>query len=194
MWLVFLLLIFLLIGIIFSSVEANLYSINVSERNSNFKISVSWKLFGFFTVLLIHLDKFGMKFFNKKILYKKFMKKLEIKKVNKEVLSFFKGLDIKYKKIYFTLKVGLIDVSLTNIAVVVLSSIVPIFLKNRVKQKNMNYEILPEYHKLDLNFKGKIIISIKSLTLIKLYLKNIKSEMAHTKSKNYNVKESFKYE
>ena len=56
MWLVFLLLIFI-IGIVFSTLEINLSEIFFQEKNFNFRIIISYKLFGFFKILFLKLDK-----------------------------------------------------------------------------------------------------------------------------------------
>ena len=190
MWLVFLLFIFLL-GIVFSNIEINLCNIYLLEKNYNFKISISLKLFGIFKILFVDLDRFGIKFFNKKIF---FNKSNLLKKIDKETFKLLENLNIKLKKVNFVLKVGLIDIGLTNIAVVIFSTIFPIYINNRIERKKVKYKILPEYNKLYIDFKGKFIVSMKFFKFIKFYLKNIKTKTTHNKNKNYNVKESLKYE
>lgn len=189
MWLVFLLLI-LLIGLIFASLEINLNKIDISKDNYNFKIVISLKLFGFFKILFFKLDRFGLKIFNKKINVSRY----NLKKIDKKSFNLLKDLDIKLKKVNFSLKIGLVDITLTNFSVILFSSFIPYFVRNRIKNKKIKYQVLPEYNKFYLYFKGNFAVSIKILTLIKFYFKNIKSETAHNKSKNYSVKESFKYE
>ena len=190
MWLVFLLLILLSIGIILSSVELKLVNINVSEKKYNFKIIISIKIFSFFKILFFSIDRFGIKIFNKKISIKKF----KMKKINKEAFELLKSLNVKLKKVNFNMEVGLVDIFLTNFFIILFSTIFPNLIKGRIKSKNVKYRVLPKYNKFYINFKGKFVISIKLLKLIKFYFKNIKSKNTHNKIKNCNVKESFKYE
>lgn len=189
MWLVFLLLI-LLIGLFFANVEVDLQSINVTEKNYNFKIIISLKLFGILKILFVKLDRFGIKIFNKKI----DINKKNIKKIDEKNFKLLKDMDIKLEKVNFIAKAGLLDISLTNILVVLISSFIPFLLNGRIKRKKLKYQVLPEYNKICLYFKGNFAISIKFYKLIKFYFKNIKSKTEHNKSKNYSVKESFKYE
>ncbi|MBR2290023.1 MAG: hypothetical protein IJ867_05410 [Clostridia bacterium] len=190
MWLVFLLLIVIL-GILFSKIEANLYSVQITEKNADFKAVVSLKFFGILKIFNVYLNKTGLRFLNKKIAYQEIMSKREIKKVNKEALEMLKDFQMKLDKIDFTVKIGLMDMTLTNIAIVVLSGVLPVILQNRVKEKNRKYEILPDYQNLCLELKGRITISIKFLVLLKIYFKNRKTEIVHNKNKNERVKESF---
>lgn len=186
MWLVFLLLI-LLISLIFSSIEINLCKIDVIEKNYNYRIIITLKLFGIFKILFIKLDKNRVMFLGKKLDVNKY----KIRKIDKELFDLLKSFKIELKKIDFTCKVGLIDIGLTNLLVILFSSIFPIIVKNRIKKEKFKFKVFPEYNKFCFKFDGKIIISLKTLTIIKLYFKNIKSKMTHNKSKNYNVKESF---
>ena len=163
----------------------------MSEKNVDFKVIVSIKLFSVLKVFSFELNRRGIKVFNKNIEYKKFITEKDLKKINRQTFEIIKKFNIEFDKIYFTLKIGLIDTSLTNVAIVVLSSIFPILIKGKVKRKNVKYEILPNYDKLSLDLKGKINISIKGLTLLKLYFKNIKHKIAHNKNENYGVKVSF---
>ena len=186
MWLVFLLLI-LIIGIIFLTIEINLSEIILTEKSFNFRIIISLKLFGFLKILFFNLDKNRIQ-----ILGKKFnISKYKIKKIDKKVFKLLRDFDIKLKKVVFECKIGILDVGLTNIGVILFSSIFPIIIKNRVSKKDFNFKVLPEYNKLCFRFRGKFIISLKILTLLKLYFKNIKLKMKHNKNKNYDVKESF---
>ena len=190
MWLVFLLVILLLIGIFFSDVEVNLQKINILEKNYNFKIIISLKLFGILKILFIKLDKLGIKILNKKIK----INKKNIKKIDKKSFDLLKDMNLKLTKVNFNIKVGLIDITLTNISIILLSSFIPFLLKGRIKRKKIKYQILPEYNKFYLYFNGNFAISIKLYKLIEFYFKNINLKIEHNKSKNYSVKESFKYE
>lgn len=189
MWLVFLLL-FIVLGIVCSSIELNLYKIELTDKKFDFKLIVEFKLFGLFKILQMKLDRDGVKFLNKIITYKEIKLKAEKDNINISKID-FKVLDINLKKVYFKLKVGLLDIALTNIVIVIFSTIFPLFIKSKVKRKDLRYEIFPEYNKFCLFLNGKISVSIKPKSLIKLYFKNIKKENVQNKSKNYDVKESF---
>lgn len=195
MWLVFLLLI-LILGILCSTIEASLYRIELTDKKFDLKLVISLKLYGIIKILHVDCNENGIKFLNKRITYKEIILKakeddLNIKKISIDFFDLLKQADLKFKKMYFTLKVGLLEMSLTNIAIIVFSSIFPIFVKSKVKKQNLKYDVLPEYNKILIFLRGKINISVKSLNLIKLYFKNIKPQITHNKIKNCDVKESF---
>ena len=178
MWLVFL--IFLLfIGFIFSSIEISLNEIVVTEEKQDFKIIIYFKLFSILKIFFLKLDRYGIKIFNKNIP----ITREKLKSIDKGSFDLLRYLDIKLESVNFVLKVGVIDINLTNIAIVVVSTLFPILIRNRIKNKNLKYEILPEYDKLKFHFNGKISVSVKLLTFIKLHFKNIKSENTHNKRK-----------
>lgn len=195
MWLVFLLLI-LILGILCSTIEASLYRIELTDKKFDLKLVISLKLYGIIKIVHVDCNENGIKFLNKRITYKEIILKakeddLNIKKISIDFFDLLKQADLKFKKMYFTLKVGLLEMSLTNIAIIVFSSIFPIFVKSKVKKQNLKYDVLPEYNKILIFLRGKINISVKSLNLIKLYFKNIKPQITHNKIKNCDVKESF---
>ena len=87
---------------------------------------------------------------------------------------------------------------LTNLVIILFSSVFPNFIKNRIEPKKVKYKILPDSSKmseesilLNLELTGEIRLSIKSLKIVKLYFENINNKIAHNKNKNYGVKESF---
>ena len=180
MWLVFLISL-LFIGFIFSSIEISLNEIVVTEEKQYFKIIIYFKLFSILKIFFLKLDRYGIKIFNKNIP----ITREKLKSIDKGSFDLLRDLDIKLESVNFVLKVGVIDINLTNIAIVVASTLFPILIRNRIKNKNKNlkYEILPEYDKLKFHFNGKISVSVKLLTFIKLHFKNIKSENTHNKRK-----------
>ena len=178
MWLVFLFLI-LLIGFWLSRVEICLRNVDISEKNYDYKIDISFKLFGILKLFSLKLDRYGLKIFNKKIP----ISLKNVRKLDKRSLDLLKDLSLNLKKVKFVLKIGIIDVGLTNIAIVLFSTIFPLFIRKRVKPKNLKYEILPEYNKFCIKFNGKIIVSVRLLNLIKFHFKNKKTEITHTKNK-----------
>ena len=189
MWLVFLFVI-LILGIILSKLEIKLSKIYLNEKNFDFEFFVSLKLFYILKILSIRLDKNRIILLGKRLN----ISKDEIKKIDKKIFNLIKSFNIKIRKADFTCKIGVIDIGITNFFVILLSTLFPIFVKNRVKRQNFKFKVLPEYNKFLLNFNGKFIISVNILTLIKLHFKNIKSKIAHNKNKNYEVKEIFENE
>lgn len=165
MWLVFLLFlsIILLLGIIYSKIELDLQHIRITEKSIEYKLKASFKLFGLFTVIVVHFDEEGIKILKRKIDYKKMKMKNETIKFYKKLIRILKK--VKFDKINFVLKIGLIDVFLTNDVIVIISSAFPMVIKNKVKRKKLNYKILPEYNKLNFYLSGTIKFSIKSLEL-----------------------------
>ena len=165
--------------VIFSSIEISLNEIVVTEEKQDFKIIIYFKLFSILKIFFLKLDRYGIKIFNKNIP----ITREKLKSIDKGSFDLLRDLDIKLESVNFVLKVGVIDINLTNIAIVVVSTLFPILIRNRIKNKNLKYEILPEYDKLKFHFNGKISVSVKLLTFIKLHFKNIKSENTHNKRK-----------
>ena len=190
MWLVFLLLI-LVLGILYSKIEISLYSIDITDNTADFNEIISLKIFGLLKILKIRFNKYGIQVLNKRISYKSLLSNKNLKKINKQSLKTFERLNISFDKVDFKMKLGLIDMSLTNSVIVVFSSVFPNLIKNRVNMKNLSYEVLPDYKNFCIKLEGKISLSIRTLTLVKIYFKNIKSENEHNKNKNYRVKESY---
>ena len=187
MWLVFFV-VCVFMGILLSSIELELVNIDVTEKKCDFKWNILLKIFYFLKIKIFVLDKYGIKFFNKTFLYKNLILNKSTFKLNNEIIDLIKKLNIKINKSEFEIYVGLIDITPTNIAVVMFSSIMPCLLKKN--NKKIKYKILPEYNRLHFKFNGKISISISILNLLKFYFKNIKREITHNKYKNYEVKES----
>jgi len=190
MWLVFLLII-VTIGILLAKIEIVLYSVDITEKCMDFNLILYLKLFYFFKILKVRFNRHGLKIINKKIEYKELMSKRDFKRFNRQSFEIFKRFNINFNKVNFRLKIGLVDMALTNIVIVVFSSVFPNLVKNKVKRKNLNYKIFPDYKNFCVKLDGRISVSIKLLSLIKLYLKNIKLENEHNKNKNYRVKESY---
>ncbi len=163
MWLVFLLAL-ILIGIIFSRVEVDLREIYITDKDYNFKIIISLKLFGKIKVLFLKLDRFGLKLFGKKLN----INTNKIKKIDKDTFKLLKDLKLDLEKVNFNLKIGLIDLTLTNLAIVLFSSLFPNLVRNRLKSENLRYEVLPEYNKFYINFKGNFSVTVKLLRLLKI--------------------------
>lgn len=190
MWLVFLFLILILL-IIISSLELNLYQINIYKKKNDFRADLKIKIFGILKLTIIKFDENEIKVLNYRFKYSKFISKKYIQKINEKTINLIKMLNIKFDKIFFTLKIGLIDVTLTNFAIIIFSAVFPNFIKNKVKRENIKYDVFPKYNVFCLNLDGRITISFRILKLIKLYFKNIQIKNEHNKIKNYETKESF---
>ena len=131
MWLVFLLLI-LLFGILLSKIEFNLYNLDILEKKIDFKADISLKLFCFLRILSIRINNKEIERFNKKIPKVKELKKFHI----------------NIDRIRFKAKIGLLDMGLTNIVIIIFSSVFPNLIKKRIKRKKLKYEIIPDYKNL----------------------------------------------
>ena len=82
MWIVFLLII-LILGILFSKIEINLNELYFNEKNYNFKITVSLKLFFVIKVISIKFDKNRALLLGKKLNINKY----KIKKFDKRLFN-----------------------------------------------------------------------------------------------------------
>lgn len=190
MWLVFLFLILILLGIVFFRIEIVLKKIVLNKNTQDFKLNINFMFFGFIKVFCVHLDKEGIKFFNKKILYENLMSKekfehlkLDIEKVGfKETLQIIKELKLKINTAKFSLRLGLGEIFLTNILVVIVSSLISVLYGIKgieVKLKNINYKVLPDFNKVSLLFEGRFCLSFKGFEVIKLFFKNYYGKKKH---------------
>ena len=188
MWLVFLSF-FFLVGIFYSKIELNVKYIFISPKDVHAEIPVWFKWWGILPVFKLYLNQAGIRIGNYEISYGKLISKRKMTVFNRKLLENWKH--IKFDKLIFTLKIGLEDAFLTNIVIVVLSTTLPFLIYGKVKRKNVKYEILPEYDKVQLQLLGEIKISLTISQLLKHDWQNIKSKMTHNKNKNDEVKENF---
>ena len=188
MWLVFLSL-FFFVGIFYSKIELNVKYIFISPKDIHMEIPVWFKWWGILPIFKLYLNQTGIRIGNYKISYGKLISKRKMTVFNRNLLENWKH--IKFDKLVFTLKIGLEDIFLTNISVVAIATILPFLICDKVKRKNVKYEILPEYDKVQLQLLGEIKILLSISQLLKYDWQNIKSKMAHNKNKNDEVKESF---
>ena len=192
MFLVFSFFVFFLI-IIYSKTEIDLYYINIKKN----KINVNAKIYiTFFKIIKFAIVKFESNTI--KILFKKIdFKKIKIRtsfKTYKEKIYKIKNFKFKFESVLFNLKIGLINRNITNLAIVIISCIFPIFLRNRLNNKVVKYKIFPNYEDLCLELNGKISVSIENIELFKSLLKYIKIRFEHNNNKNSKEKESFENE
>lgn len=190
MWLVFLLILFCILWI-FSNIEIDLKNIDISKKSMNFKIIIYLNLLFIFKFEILKFDKYKYRFFFEKYFHNELKSKTDIKYIKNIIFEIIKKFNIKLKKANFVLKIGLIDMSLTNIAIVVFSSLFSIYLKNNYKLPKIQYKVFPNYNNFIINFQGNISVSFKTIKLIKYYFLNIKRINTNNKLKNYKVKESY---
>jgi len=182
MWLVFLFLILIVLQILFLRVNIVLKNIVINKNSKDFKIDIDFMLFGIIRIFCVHLNKYGVKFLNKKFKYENFISKekiehlkLDIEKLDfKQPLKVIKDMKIKISTAKFSLKLGLGEIFLTNIFVVIVSSLISglcAIIGVKANLKNIDYKILPEFNKMNLEFKGNFILSFRFFELIKLVLK-----------------------
>lgn len=181
MWLVFLFLLLILLGIIFSSINITLKRIEISLKDFDFNIEISFWLFKFIKVINIKLDKSWLTVVGKKIRIDKLRKdKLSFKKL----LKFIKDLDFNLSEVDFNLNIGSANATLTILLVVVISTLTTIVLEKN-KLKKSNYKILPEFNKFEVLFKGKIKFKLRTIKILKMWYKYMlykKSNLKYSKT------------
>jgi len=188
MWLVFLLG-FFLVGLFYSRIELNIKSVLISLKEIHMEIPIWFQWWGIVPVFKLYLNPSGIRIGNHRISYARLISKRKMEVFNEQLLENWKN--IKFHRFVFTLKIGLKDVFLTNMAIVTIATILPFLIHDKVKRENVKYEILPKYDKVQLELEGEIKISLAIYQLFKYDRQNIKSKIAHNKNKNDEVKESF---
>ena len=185
MWLVFLFFVLILLGIIFSNINITLRKIDISLKEFDFNIEVSFLLFKFLKIINIKLNKNWFIIFGKKIRIDKLKKdKLSLK----EVLKMITELEAKLCEVNFNLKVGGGSMTLTILLVVIISTLTTIVLEKN-KLKKSNYQILPEFNKFEFLFNGELKFRIKTSKILKMWYKKSLSRKLNIKP----LKDSKKY-
>jgi hypothetical protein len=164
------------------SVEIN----NQISKQIRYKYELILKIYIFFSI----------KIFQKKIIEESNIKQIirKLKKENNKMekmhitpklqFKFIKNLKLKISDIVLNVSLGTFSIEITNLLILGISTIIPIFINN-YKAKNIKYKIIPNYNKgnlLDLKFEG--IIEIKFLHILyALYL--LKRNKKRKKEKIY---------
>ena len=169
---VFFCILIIFLGLIFSKIKISVEKIELNINNADFRIRIGFFLFGFLKIFGIKCDKNGIIFLGKFFSYKKIFnldfKEIKKKNLKKKDIKIADELNIKIDFARFTLKIGAENIFITVFLVTLISSLIPEFLKKKVRKvnnKNINYKILPEFNKLEFYYEGKIIFSIKTINL-----------------------------
>lgn len=185
---VFFCIVLIFLGIIFSKIKISIENFELNINKLDFNIKIGIFLFGFIKVFGIKCDKNGIKILGKRFSYEKIFKlnleELILKNLKKKDVEIAEKLNIEVDIARFTLKIGAEDMFITAFLVTFLSGVIAVLLKKNVKKinsKKICYEVLPEFNKIELLYKGKIDISIKTL--------NIKNAIINTKN-NKKAKEA----
>jgi hypothetical protein len=179
MWLVFCFIGFIILGIIFSKIEITLKNIVLNQTKQDFLIELKILFFGFIKICTVNFKNNEFIIYGKRISYKQILSskefkrlKLDFKKTNfNEVINNFKKLKPKISIVKFLLKIGFGEMFLTQIFIVIISTILPLLTRLKIFEinfKKIDYRILPEFNKLGLEFSGKLNIEFKTFEIIKL--------------------------
>lgn len=179
MWLVFVFLI-LILGIVFSKIEIIIKKIRINRNEYNFKVKIKFMFFGIIKLVSINLGKNGIELFGKELVYERILnskklneikyniKKFDLKKIN----HFLKIINLKLSSAKFTLKIGADDIFITSFLVVILSSYITNFFKDKIdlmSPQKFNYRIFPEFNKSELIFEGNAVFKLNFKDLRKVW-------------------------
>lgn len=180
-WLFFSLILFLLVGIIFSSIKLNIKKFNIHNSKISFEIKVELWIYNLIKIISINVDEKGANIFKRKIpFFEKFRDSLilRIRQKNMKFNLNLSQLDLNLEKLNFYCVIGTENALLTVYLVTLISSIVSFFIKKFTKHyKNEKYDftVLPIYNQrniINLEFKG--IFSSKMIHILYVIIKNKK--------------------
>lgn len=165
--------ILLIIVTIFSSIEIHIKNIRISSYelpkihlNKDYKIIITLKLFGKIGFFKLNLGKTQLE-------EKKLLNKIEQRVINKSD-DFKSGLSrllrlIKLSKVEnlnLDIKIGLEDAAINAILIGVISTIVPIILRNNADRSKTFWNVNPVYNRNSLKINLDTTISLKLLNIL----------------------------
>lgn len=160
----------------FSKIKISLLNLEINtqkEKKIKFKIIFEIFLYNFLKIKVITIDENKISILNKKISYKKILKKLKIKQLlTNEIDNNFelKDLNLKLEKINCNCKIGVENAIITGYIVVIISMILTsLITKTRKKSqfKTYKFKVLPIYiNDFILDLKLECIISIKMIHIL----------------------------
>ena len=172
---------FLIIGLLFSNFKINLINLEINTKNKKkikYKLNFEIYLFYFMKIVIFSCNENNIKFFTRKLQYKKIIQRLKINnKLNKQIKNYFEFKDIivNLEKINFDCKVGIGNSIITGYIVTLLSIAISFFINKaaiKINSKLHKFKILPIYLDdliLQLNLEG--IISIKMIHILYVIIK-----------------------
>lgn len=203
----FILIIFIVLNImlLFSKIIIEIENFKVTSQNSkhinnNYKIIIKLKVFGLIPIFQKVYDKNKIDKINKRLDIGKKIKKLDVnkiiesvkedKKINKDVIKIFIKDMFEIIKISLKIELGTEDAALTAIIIGILSTIISITLREKIKNINaQRYKIIPEYcnHNL-INIDISGIFGIKVIHIINIIYILIKERKVKLDERTSNRK------
>lgn len=175
-YIVLAILIFFIVGILFSTMHINIAPAVLSNENSQKKIKyyyiIYFKLYLFNKIkwISLRIDETKMKQIKRK------MEKLDVKRIEQELTSkkeresFFKHLKFRLEEFQFEMQIGTEDVILTSGLIAVISAGLGILLARFIKKYEKDkykYYIEPIYQNRNVvNLKLNCIIQVKMVHII----------------------------
>ena len=192
--------------ILFGKLVIEINNLKVSTKkqkklNDNYKISIKLKLFGRFTILKKSFNKQKIDNLKVKNRLKNKMKNINFNKIIKKEKINLKSIKVFIKdmieiiNIKLNIELGVNDAGKTAILVGILSSIIPIIFRMKIKNiKNQYFKVSPIYNNNGniINMEINGIFGFKLIHIINIIyiLSNKKGEDKNVKSSN---RESYDY-
>ena len=153
--------------------------INMQHVNPKYKIQISWFIFGKIPIVRIDIDKTKIN----KLKIKEKITNIETeiiqgkKPINKNILKVIKKIKLDVKELNLKIDLGTENASFTSIIIPILSTIISMLLRNRIKDyKNQHYIVNPIFTNQNLiNIELSSIFEIKMIHIIdSIYVLNKK--------------------
>ena len=146
--------------------------INMQHVNSKYKMQISWFIFGKIPIVRIDIDKTKIN----KLKIKEKITNIETeiiqgkKPINKNILKVIKKIKLDVKELNLKIDLGTENAALTSMIIPIISSILAIFLRKKIKSTEEQYfTITPIYQNrnyLNIDFSG--IFEIKMNHIINI--------------------------
>ena len=161
--------------------EFNFSSINKEHINPKYKLIFSWYILGKLPIIKIKIDK--TRFSKLKVKEKFASIEMDIvqgkRQIDKNILSIIKKVKFEIKKIDLKIDIGTENAELTSLIVPAISTLIVLYLKEKIKSKNEQIFIVQPIYKnqnyLNIEFSGIFEIKINHIiNIIHLLLKKEK--------------------
>ena len=199
------LIVFLILIIIFtfSKIQLQILKFNYSSANKQhinpkYKLVLAWYILGRLPIIKINVDK--TKFSKLKVKEKFLNMEMDFiqgkKQIDKNVLDIIKKLKFSIKKLDLKIDIGTENVALTSLIVPIISTIVALYLREKIKSKNEQFfTIQPIYQNQNyLNIKLSGIFELKTNHIINvIYLLSRKNKKGVKKYERTSNRRSYDY-
>ena len=161
--------------------EFNFSSINKEHINKKYKLIFSWYILGKLPIIKIKIDK--TRFSKLKVKEKFASIEMDIvqgkRQIDKNILSIIKKVKFEIKKIDLKIDIGTENAELTSLIVPAISTLIVLYLKEKIKSKNEQIFIVQPIYKnqnyLNIEFSGIFEIKINHIiNIIHLLLRKEK--------------------